>query len=94
VQAPEVNPLYHQKKKQREEGRREGSEGSEGGRRGEEKEGGRERGRKEGITAWGIDLTLVPKCLSIRPLVPGVQGDCRREWLRAKETDAKWRQKY
>jgi hypothetical protein len=29
----------------------------------------------------------------ISPLVPGTQGDCGREWVRAKETDAQWRQR-
>jgi hypothetical protein len=38
-------------------------------------------------------LILVTRCLSIRSIVSGVQGDCRREWLRAKETYAKWKQR-
>jgi hypothetical protein len=26
-------------------------------------------------------------------VVFGIQGNCRRQWLRAKETNAKWRQR-
>jgi hypothetical protein len=32
------------------------------------------------------------KCWSICPVGFGVQDDCRREWLRTKDTGTKWRQ--
>jgi hypothetical protein len=48
---------------------------------------GRPCHEKKVTVAWGVVLTLVTKCLSIS-LILGIQGDPRREWLRAKLTDA------
>jgi hypothetical protein len=43
--------------------------------------------------ALGIVLVII-KVLSISPVLPAIQGDCRREWLRTEETDVKSRQGY
>jgi hypothetical protein len=42
---------------------------------------------------WCVLLFLFAGVVSsVSPDKVGTQGGCRREWLRAKETDAKWRQ--
>jgi hypothetical protein len=39
-------------------------------------------------------FSLVPGCLPISPVLPEFLDSCRREWLREKGTDAKWRQRW
>jgi hypothetical protein len=34
-----------------------------------------------------VDLTLITRCLSIRPVIPGIQGNYKGEWLKVKETE-------
>jgi hypothetical protein len=49
---------------------------------------------KQVTVAWWVALTPVTRCLSISSILPGIQGDLRKQWLGGKgERDAKWRPK-
>jgi hypothetical protein len=43
--------------------------------------------------SWLVDSPLVARCLWINSVIPRTQGDLSREWLRAMEANAKWKQK-
>lgn len=36
---------------------------------------------------WGIVLTTNPRCLSVRPVIPGIHSNCQRAWLRTSQED-------
>jgi hypothetical protein len=44
------------------------------------------------LASWEVVQSPVIRMLLVSPVLPGSQGDCRRERLRAKEPDAEWRQ--